>query len=79
MVPRDRRQERHFHDLFHDAGTGAPRANATEPRAFRVFIRNQLERRDWLAGAPGIEPGNGGIKNSLPPSPPCFIATQKIS
>ena len=30
----------------------------------RLFLRtgHRLQRRDWLAGAPGLEPGNGGIK-----------------
>src|SRR4051812_34436803 len=30
----------------------------------RLFLRagHRLQRSDWLAGAPGLEPGNGGIK-----------------
>jgi hypothetical protein len=62
MGPGDRRPERHIRDQFRDAETGPRLANAAEPRAFRVLIHNQLERPHWLAGAPGYEPGNGGIK-----------------
>jgi len=30
----------------------------------RLFLRpgHDPQRPDWLAGAPGLEPGNGGIK-----------------
>ena len=45
----DRRQERRIRDQFRDAETRPRRANAAEPRAFRVLIRDQLERQDWLA------------------------------
>jgi hypothetical protein len=49
MGPGDRRPERHIRDQFRDAETGPRLANAAEPRAFRVLIHNQLERRTgWL-------------------------------
>jgi len=56
MAPGDRRAVWHIRDQFQDTETGPRRANAAEPRAFRVFIHNQLERPDWLAGHAGFEP-----------------------
>jgi hypothetical protein len=48
-----------------DAETRRHPTNAGIPRGFPRTPRRQWWRPDWLAGAPGFEPGNGGIKISL--------------
>ena len=44
---------------FSGAAQVAKRPNC---RAFRGVGQRMRKRGDWLAGAPGFEPGNGGIK-----------------
>ncbi len=41
--------------------------NRPVPRGYRAFLRSVGWRPDWLAGAPGFEPGNGGIKSAALP------------
>ncbi len=62
MASGDRRREWPIRDRIQEAETESLPANAAESRAFRALIRNWLERPDWLAGAGGFEPPNGGIK-----------------
>jgi hypothetical protein len=45
--------------------TGVIRENPCKMQAFRVKIDHNLRSSEWLAGAGGIEPPNGGIKISL--------------
>src|SRR5262249_1820441 len=52
---------------FRDTETASRPANGAESRASLVLIRNNRRRLDCLAGAPGFEPGNGGIKIRLVP------------
>lgn len=67
MASGDRRREWPIRDRIQEAETEPLPANAAEPWAFRALIHNWLERPDWLAGAGGIEPPNGGIR--IPPIP----------
>ena len=62
MTLGDGRRKRHIRDRSCGTETRSDRLNAAVPRAFGALIRNQLKRPDWLAGAGGFEPPNGGIK-----------------
>src|SRR5262249_17046974 len=47
---------------FRDTETASRPVNGAESRASLALIRNNRRRLDCLAGAPGFEPGNAGIK-----------------
>jgi hypothetical protein len=47
---------------FWSLETNRERAKTPQMQAFRAQIDRNLRSSDWLAGAGGIEPPNGGIK-----------------
>src|SRR5260370_36287127 len=65
LAPRDRRRNPALRPRFCDTQTEPPVAHAPCSRALCVKTIKSCKNNDWLAGAPGFEPGNGGIKIRL--------------
>jgi len=74
VAPKTRRQKMALGDkapewrftgpILHTETKPYPR-NAAVPRGFERGLHVSLNRPDWLAGAGGLEPPNGGIKIHL--------------